>query len=145
MQIRHPLFYRALALLSAAAAATIVLYGLSLTTKSRHSHQWPTTTGIITDASLHKFRYTYRVADTDYTGHRITFGESASSNTYESRIRGGSLKPGQTVTVHYHPQHPADSTLHPGYTKHITLLLGFGTALGLLSLIGFFTPIQIKT
>jgi hypothetical protein len=94
------------------------------------SDAWPAVAGRI-DSTGHVYhqgkrsahyeldvRYTYRVGDRTYTGHRVDFIDGVRAFTeaaMEQEARRYGLVAGATVTVHYDPADPARSVLWTGF------------------------------
>lgn len=124
--------------------AFAVAAGVNMVGVTRRAQAWPQTAGRIiergvgeatTTASSRagryyepRVKYTYNVAGTDYTGTRIDFNRAAyNKDSAEKRV---AALPEQ-VQVHYDPQSPAESVLHPGSAGLPLVMVAFGALLAL--------------
>jgi hypothetical protein len=112
------------------------------------STHWPRTDGIITSASIEKHRqsgrhshgyvyaaviaYDYKVAAVAYTGKRVRFGMTESSEA-NAKAFVDNYPPGKQVAVFYSPSDPALAVLQTGIFGGVWLGLGLG---GLFLIIG---------
>ena len=87
-----------------------------------------------------RISYRYTVDGVEYTSSRRCFGDYGSTEKRAERVvRAYTV--GQTVSVHYDPQHPEASVLEPGANWAILAALVMGVVffiIGILGLLGVF-------
>jgi Protein of unknown function (DUF3592) len=118
------------------AGLAILGVGLWGSYRSSRAGGWPTTEGQLTKVELKETRddgttyqvevqYTYSVAGNAYSGDRLAFGYSGSSERETHLQIYEKLKAAKTVTVRYDPGDPSVSTLSYGLHLSIKLMLAF--------------------
>ena len=115
--------------------------------------RWPTVPGDIaphqvsrrddeagTDYLVDAIAYRYRVGDRPYIGTFIRYAQSASfrSGSAEGALAAAeaAYPAGARTRVHYDPQHPARSVLHPGIGASALALLVIGLGAVIVGLYG---------
>jgi Protein of unknown function (DUF3592) len=120
------------------AAATgfgllVLLFAVAYTTMILQATLWPTAPGQIISSGYHEYQdsddngtrtrykvsvvYRYEVNDRQYKGDRLRLGMVASASFPNLAKRTAQAYPvGAEVTVHFNPQKPGESVLHP-YTN----------------------------
>jgi hypothetical protein len=99
------------------------------------SRKWPTVEGRILSSGIRESRvsgksrstrefefmlnYDYTVNSRSYSGSRIYFGYSPEAEKEPAYDLAGDYPSGKTVVVHYHPAHPAESTLETGQSLNL--------------------------
>ncbi len=82
----------------------------------KESPAWPTTTAIVQEAfyggKTTRLSYSYTVAGTNYTGHRLEYCTTQDQDLRDYFAREISGKP--EITISYRPQDPAQSVARPG-------------------------------
>jgi len=82
----------------------------------KESPSWPTTTATIQNASYGgkttRITYSYTVAGTNYTGHRLEYCTTSGPDLRDYFARAISGK--REITISYRPQDPAQSVARPG-------------------------------
>lgn len=139
-----------LALAIVAVGAVFLYIGVGKVGSASASKSWPTAQGEITRFSLEteidsddadKTRYTpnivyrFKVEDTVYQGRRLRYG-SKITTTNETRAREyrKQYAVGELVAVHYNPDDPQQSLLHPGLSLMVLLWPAIGVVVLLLGL-----------
>jgi hypothetical protein len=110
-------------------------FGIRNIARARTAHDWPATPAAIESCELAensdsdgstwsvKVRYTYKVGARTFTGDRVAFGYTGSSDRGTHSALLEKLNSARTVSAHYNPLNPAESTLTTGTTReHYTLL-----------------------
>jgi hypothetical protein len=99
--------------------------------------RWPTTTGRVIEIAVHQsargseslhVRYEYEVGGTQYMADRLTFGLVGVRSPGKAVLKALTLKPGDSVQVHYDPGRPAHAVLRPGATFTTFWFLAGGLA-----------------
>jgi hypothetical protein len=127
-------------------------HGLESAKRSLQASRWPSTVGTITATALHestdsdgdttyqaRVQYRYRVGGREYTGSRLAFGYTSTSNVRPHNEILHKLQTATSVRVRYKPQDPATSTLSYGIHRSIQFILAF--ALTWLTFVSGFTVI----
>lgn len=82
----------------------------------KESPAWPTTKAIVRDASYGgrttRLSYSYTVAGTDYTGHRLEYCTTQDQDLRDYFAREIADK--REITISYRPGNPAQSVARPG-------------------------------
>jgi len=119
--------------------------------ESTKASEWPTTEGEMNACELKKLdaeegyswkviaRYSYRISGHSYSGQRIAFGYSDSSNYATHSTLYKKLSGARTVTVRYNPSNPNESVLSYGLNHSSIFTLVFGI-IWLLFMTGFTLP-----
>ena len=116
-------------------------FALAFQRMTRQAKRWPTVMGTILRGEVEAFtdldcdvetpsfrkrryrpaiRYRYEVDGRSYIGDRITIGVTISSSLPRLAKRTLDRYPaGMKVPVHYNPEKPGESTLHPGSALHV--------------------------
>lgn len=85
-------------------------------TLGKESTSWPTTTAIVRDASYGgktiRISYSYTVAGTNYTGHRLEYCTMKDQDLRDYFAR--EISGQREITISYRPQNPAQSVARPG-------------------------------
>jgi len=126
-----------------------LVWGLTEVRGGIRSKSWPTVQGTVTDSQVHikeftddngqphvdarfTVKYAYEVGGVSYTSERLSYATWGPS-VYEAQKWGDEeYRSGRTVTVHYDPKKPEESTLQTGCDASI--LLGAGIFFGLASI-----------
>jgi hypothetical protein len=139
--LRHP--ERAPFVTAAAGFGLLVfLFGLAFFRMVRQASRWPAVPGQIVQSGVDTFQqwsesdtgrrwrtfhkssivYAYRVNGREYCGDRLTVGTVVSSSSPAISERTAAKYPvGKDVVVHYDPQKPGESVLHPRSWTHYIL------------------------
>ena len=105
--------------------------------RGTRARRWPTTTGRALEIAIHKrarggeslqVRYEYEVRGIHYIANRLTFGLVGVNSAGKAVVEALSLKPGDSVQVHYDPGRPAHAALRPGATFTTYWFLAGGLA-----------------
>ncbi|NDY95428.1 DUF3592 domain-containing protein [Wenzhouxiangella limi] len=133
------------------AAVLILLMGLALVQDrvrlllaGQQSHDWPTVTGEVVDATVTalagtqvglgwrvQISYDYEVDDRSFTGSRLRFSRRLGGRTRDQAEQAVvSYVPGGPIEVHYDPEQPARSVIVPGPDRRawFGLIVGLGLA-----------------
>ncbi len=126
-------------LIFAAAGLFLLWQGVKEHRACRESRNWPCVEGRITESAVQVTRrhhstsyspqiaYTYSVAGQAYFSAAVTIGATRTFSSYaKAQTQTAKYPLGQTVSVYYDPQQPAEATLEPGATGGAwgTVLMG---------------------
>ncbi len=129
-------------LIFAAAGLFLLRQGFTEHRACRESRNWPCVEGRITESTVQVTRrhhstsyspqvaYTYSVMGQAYFSTAVTIGATRTFSSYAKvQARLAKYPLGQTVSVYYDPQQPAQATLEPGATGGAwgTVLMGIIT------------------
>jgi Protein of unknown function (DUF3592) len=121
------------------AAFGLLFTGLAAASlwRSRLARRWPTTPGRVIEIATQRgsrgskslqVRYEYEVGGIHYEADRLSFGLIGVRSPEKVVVQMLSLKPGDSVQVHYDPGRPAHATLRPGATLTTYWFLAMGLA-----------------
>jgi hypothetical protein len=123
----------------------VFLFGLAFMRYVRQASRWPVVPGRVVASGVESYRkwwadgsysrryrthykssvlYTYEVNGRQYTGDRLTIGVNVSATVPGFGERTAARYPvGTEVEVHYNPQNPGESVLHPHSRWHYLIWL----------------------
>lgn len=101
------------------------------------SRGWPVAPGIVLSTAVHQrvgsrgrtlfepvVQFRYRFADTDYTAHRLAFGDVTTRTREESEQVAARFAAGSVWEVRVCPRRPDLHVIHPGPTRRTWFGLG---------------------
>ena len=132
---------------------TGLVFGRPILNKAKASEQWPQTQGEVLESELHESQddnsttyaahviYRYSLDGGEFESDRIWFGGDYSTSNRSAMFEiVKKYSVGQTITVYYSPDDPAEAVLMPGAYISSYLLFVIGMvflAIGNLLLVGF--------
>jgi hypothetical protein len=146
------------------AAVLIVLMGLGLIQDrvqllliGRDSNNWPTVTGVVTEASASplagaqagpgwriRIAYEYQVEGQSFTGDRLRFSRRLGGRTrVQAEQALVSYVPGNPIEVHYDPDDPARSVVTAGPDRRAWF--GLFVGLGMVAIAITFWSVPTRT
>lgn len=140
-QGQNPRLAKLFPLILVALGLALTFFGMSNLSTARESEDWPTVKGQVTRSEVERslsssgdnkytydviVNYAYAVNGEDFSGHRVSFGMTNSSNPSAARFVTESYRLGATVTVYHDPTDPNQSVLEPGTKGSAYLIPGIG-------------------
>lgn len=143
----YPLFFLVL-------GAVACLIGFRHLYHASVSTGWPTTTGQVVSSVVNskdtmsngkhsnsyyaEIQYSFKVENQTYMGHRVSYGDSASSWSSGAQKTVACYPKGSEVMVSYQPSYPQECVLEPGMNWGVWFVPVFGivfVAMGILMMV----------
>lgn len=132
--------------------------GVCILKKATDSKTWPSSSGKVISSevdeeikstrsgrSIHytaQISYEYFAKGNRYTGNRVFWGESSSTNRNRIQKIVNSYSPGKDVVVHYAPDNPGIAVLETGANWRCYFIVIFGVVLTVIGILGLVNKLK---